>query len=412
MRATLLWLAAAVLAAGPTVWPAAADSAEPFELHDGDRVVLIGGTLMERDQTHGFLEARLLARWPQRKIIFRNLGWSGDTVWGEARAGFDTPKEGFQRLRDHVLGLQPSVIVIGYGSNEAFAGAGGVAAFESGMETLLKALAPAKARVVLLAPPRHENLGPPLPSPRAYNAGLPGYCDVLRRIAAREGFALVDLYEHLVQPSESPVTNPLTENGMHFGARGYSRLAAIIEEELGLPPRTWRIELNGGAKPAVVQAQGVEVTRLAGGGNTLSWESLDAMLPPANSGDAAQEMPSGRVLKVSGLGPGKYRLRVDRQEVAAADAAAWAAGVEISRGPEFDQAQELRRTIVLKNRLYFYRWRPQNETYLFGFRKHEQGQNAREVPMFDPLVEEQETVIDKLRRPIKRYYELLPVAAD
>ncbi|WP_075088186.1 hypothetical protein [Verrucomicrobium spinosum] len=30
--------------------------------------------------------------------------------------------------------------------------------------------------------------------------------------------------------------------------------------------------------------------------------------------------------------------------------------------------------------------RPANETYLYGFRKHEQGQNAAEIERFDPLV--------------------------
>ena len=39
-----------------------------------------------------------------------------------------------------------------------------------------------------------------------------------------------------------------------------------------------------------------------------------------------------------------------------------------------------------RQELYFYRWRPQNEIYLFGFRKHEQGNNAgSEIPLFDPL---------------------------
>ena len=41
---------------------------------------------------------------------------------------------------------------------------------------------------------------------------------------------------------------------------------------------------------------------------------------------------------------------------------------------------------MAKNQLFFHRWRPQNETYLFGFRKHEQGKNAAEVAAFDPLV--------------------------
>ena len=69
----------------------------------------------------------------------------------------------------------------------------------------------------------------------------------------------------------------------------------------------------------------------------------------------------------------------------------------------------LRQAIIAKNRLYFYRWRPQNETYLFGFRKHEQGNNAREIPLFDPLVEEKEKEIARLKVPVKHVYELIRV---
>lgn len=53
----------------------------------------------------------------------------------------------------------------------------------------------------------------------------------------------------------------------------------------------------------------------------------------------------------------------------------------------------VRRLVIQKNRLYFYRWRPQNETYLFGHRKHEQGNNAIEISEFDPLVNAKEQAI-------------------
>lgn len=62
------------------------------------------------------------------------------------------------------------------------------------------------------------------------------------------------------------------------------------------------------------------------------------------------------------------------------------------------RAEALRQAILRKNELFFHRWRPQNSTYLFLFRKHEQGQNAREIPMFDPLIEKQEQRIFALRR--------------
>jgi hypothetical protein len=60
----------------------------------------------------------------------------------------------------------------------------------------------------------------------------------------------------------------------------------------------------------------------------------------------------------------------------------------------------LREAIQQKNQLYFHRWRPQNFTYLFGFRKHEQGNNAVEIPQFDPLVAEAEEEIARLRQHI------------
>ena len=70
---------------------------------------------------------------------------------------------------------------------------------------------------------------------------------------------------------------------------------------------------------------------------------------------------------------------------------------ELDFGKANEHLTKLRAAIHLKNELYFYRYRPQNETYLFLFRKHEQGNNAVEIPQFDPLVEEQEKVIAKLK---------------
>lgn len=69
-----------------------------------------------------------------------------------------------------------------------------------------------------------------------------------------------------------------------------------------------------------------------------------------------------------------------------------------SPGVETGKSYErLRFAIRKKNELFFHRWRPANWTYLFGFRKHEQGQNAVEIPKFDPLIAEWEARIAKLR---------------
>jgi hypothetical protein len=106
------------------------------------------------------------------------------------------------------------------------------------------------------------------------------------------------------------------------------------------------------------------------------------------------------------LPQGEYTLWIDGQPTVTATAENWAEGVTLDRGPEIEQAEKLRRAIVAKNALYFYRWRPQNETYLYGFRKGEQGKNSVEIPQFDPLVAKQEAEIARLRVPVPHTYEL------
>ncbi len=62
----------------------------------------------------------------------------------------------------------------------------------------------------------------------------------------------------------------------------------------------------------------------------------------------------------------------------------------------------LRKAVVAKNEQFFNKWRPQNETYLTGFRKHEQGKNAKEIAEFDPFISKVEEEIAKLRKELKK----------
>src|SRR5437016_4357132 len=101
-------------------------AAPPFELRDGDRIVLIGDTLIEREQTFGYLELALTARFPDRNVTFRNIGWSADTPAGDSRfglsllqAGLEPPDEGWKQLREQIRQLKPTVVILGYGMASA-----------------------------------------------------------------------------------------------------------------------------------------------------------------------------------------------------------------------------------------------------------------------------------------------------
>lgn len=67
----------------------------------GDRVALLGGGLIERARLNGHIESALhLAAGPGvHNLRFRNLGWSGDSVYGDARCYFGKPEAGRERLR-------------------------------------------------------------------------------------------------------------------------------------------------------------------------------------------------------------------------------------------------------------------------------------------------------------------------
>lgn len=123
-------LSAALLCLSAAVGPARA--ADAFTLRDGDRVVLLGNTLVEREQQTGYWESALTRHFRGADVQVRNLGWSGDTVFGEARAGFGTAADGFKHLKEHVLALKPTVILVAYGSNEAFDGEKGCRASSRG----------------------------------------------------------------------------------------------------------------------------------------------------------------------------------------------------------------------------------------------------------------------------------------
>lgn len=70
----------------------------------------------------------------------------------------------------------------------------------------------------------------------------------------------------------------------------------------------------------------------------------------------------------------------------------------VASAEESPAEKKLREAIIKKNRTFFHRLRPENETYLRGFRKHEQGQNAEEIYEFADLARAMDQKIFELRR--------------
>jgi lysophospholipase L1-like esterase len=361
------------------VW--AQSAKKPFELADGDRVAFVGNTFFERDLKYNHLETALSARWPGRNVTFRNLGWDGDTVWGEARAQFGSAADGFNSLSKHVADLKPTVIFVCYGMSESFAGPGGVDPFVAQLDKMLDLLSRTQARIVLLSPLRHEDLGRPLPDPADHNRDLRLYVDAVAKVAGRRNYDYVNLFD-LAGSKEQP----LTQNGIHLNDRGYRAATWTIERGLGLAPISWDVTIDSKGKAL---GHGTTLSNLAASPDGVKFTALDGTMPSGS-----------RTLKVEGLTPGRYALTIDGAVAATAAAEEWSRGVPLAKGPEFVQVEKLRALVAEKNAHYFHYWRPQNDTYIFGFRRKEQGHLTAEFPQYPPILTEKDAETAKLRVPV------------
>ncbi|NDF00679.1 MAG: GDSL family lipase, partial [Verrucomicrobia bacterium] len=122
-------------------------AAAPFELKEGDRVIFLGDTLIEREQHYGWIELMLTTRFPDRNVTFRNLGWSADLPNGESRlglslgqAGNEPEGEGWKLLQKQIEETKPTVAFIGYGMAASFEGEARLPKFKEDYNRLLDAI--------------------------------------------------------------------------------------------------------------------------------------------------------------------------------------------------------------------------------------------------------------------------------
>ena len=399
VRQARVWIC---IALGTLVCGGITIHAKPL-VKSGDQIVFLGGTFIERMQNYGHVEAEISSR--VSGVTFRNLGWSGDNVWGESRAVFGTIAQGFDRLQRDMTLAQPSVIIVGYGANEAHAGPAGLERFVAGYQRLLKALKLYQTTIVLIAPRYYENLGPPLPDPQAYNAKLKIYIDAISSLAIAENLPIIHLseqnppeddgFEDELEPRNwrvLPDHSGLTNNGVHFTSHGYQVLARRIADGLGLPKWSMNVLEKDGTN--------VKITDYTSTSDSVSFVmTMDRIgslqLPSRRSEDAT--FASQIHMQFSTLRPGKYGIYIDDIKIFGTTAKQLKSGVSLPSS--FQQSAVIRayELTAEKNMMFFHRHRPQNETYLFLFRKHEQGNNAVEVPQFDPIVDGFEKRIQEIQ---------------
>ncbi len=383
---------------------------------DGDMIAWIGDTFVEREPAYGYLETWLLTRFPNRSIRMRNLGWSADVVTCESRARFGTAKDGFEHLMNTLAVVKPSIIVLQYGANDSQAGDAGLEKFKADYRTLVNTIREKyKPRKIILASPvRPLSLDGPWGNAPARQKQISLYTGAVMKLAEELQADYLDFTALTTLGAKSgeelrAMLPQISDNGINYANTGYWSLMnqadRLVSGESGAATLKFRLVQDRDPAVIVPSSRNAIAFEFAMKKDATSGQfeirrvQLPAPVGPVNLGDDRQRPAPGWSFQFTGLPEGKYKLVFDGKPAAIASAKAWAEGITIGQDPDAERVERIRQAVIRKNELFFHRWRPQNETYLFGFRKHEQGNNAVEIPQFDPLVVKLEKEIDELKKP-------------
>lgn len=364
-----------------------ASAQEKFELQDGDRVVLLGSGLIENEQRYGWLECLLTSLWPERYISFRNLGWSGDTVFGEARTYYTSPPSPFELLISQVKAANPSLVILAYGTVESEKGEKGLPAFSTGLNTLLDSLDKLVPKVVLMSPLfLAHRLNPEMG--KTMQDGNP-YSESIKRVAEERGLTHID-----VNPQMDIHGEEIMGTGLQLNEEGYAWLAAYIRESLGFPLRENKLQIDWRQKEVLTSS---EISN-------LKWENKESLFSlslmnthlPVPLPDRVESLSK---ITVKGLKKGQYGLRVNDEIVAVGTHQDWENGIALQQGPVIRQSERLRETIQKKDDIFFRQYRPQNRTYILGFRAYEQGRHEEDLKDLGLLVAWLDGQINQLKQP-------------
>ncbi|HJN82681.1 MAG TPA: hypothetical protein QF478_07865, partial [Verrucomicrobiota bacterium] len=381
----------------PSDWSEASRFKMPAVEVKVSRVVLLGGNLIHGMEDHGYFEAAVTVRWPHHDLTFRNIGWPADDVFGTARGEFGSARNtrswkppgeeagfGFTKMRKHIAEANPTTLIVGYGAEVAYADTEAkIKDFEAGYEKLITELEGMGARLVLLTPIPQKKWPSTLPDPTSRNKRLHQAADFILQLAVKRKHLGVNLFAD--DPDQKEGLD--YKDALHLSPTGYRQLSVRLARQLGVAEE---LDLQVGDEEGqlTIASEAFGLGSPVRTKRGLRFDLAMDRLPATGSPFLASSEVNGIELWHD-----EEKLVTVGQE-----------GESLSGGPDFQQAERLRRLIVEKNALYRHKLRPINKAYIFLFRRHEMGHLAKEMKDFDELVAGKEEIIAKVRVPrIQRY---------
>lgn len=370
----------------------------PLEFQHRERIVFLGNSLFENELTNGYLEFALTSRWPDRELSFRNLGWTGDNVFAEARTTFSTPPTAYQQLFQQIRAARPNHVLIAYGGVESQEGEPGLAKFVDGLSKIIDSLDAIGANTVLLSTVPVKFAGSD-GNTTLQNQNLERYADAISKLATERKKRFVDLYG----PMSTGTEGLYLDNGIHLNENGYYTLAGILETGLGWPARGEKVTINAGKLPVVSEGSAHTVS---GTETTIRFLYQEKLLPLPTPADGKASPSQSVTIQINGLKKGFYVLTENGRQLVMASAQDWAKGMPLDHGVSQVQSERICEYIVKKNDLFFQQYRPLNRTYILGFRAYEQGRHKQGLQDLNFIITWLEGQVNLTRQPTTKTYEI------
>lgn len=337
---------------------AASASAADFFFKDGDVVVMIGDSITEQHLYSNYVEMWTVTRFPNWKLTFRNVGIGGDRSPG-----------GNGRFARDVLLHKPTAMTVDFGMNDAGGSDAGIKAFRDGLQGMANQAKAANIRVAWATPQPLDNAEQGPTALTGYNLMLEKYSAGVKDIADKNSGLFVDQFHPYLAAldrarGKGPKYDRITAgDAVHPGPPGQALMAASILKGLSFPSLVSSAEIDA-AGGKVVSTKNCRIENVVKKDGGLSFSRLDGALPffPV---EAASILPHEQILdelndyrlKVTGLAPGKYEVRVGGKKVAELTAELLAGGLNIAAGvltdgPIADQAKAVKAAVEAKNRFH------------------------------------------------------------
>jgi len=333
-------------------------NARGFYLHNGDTVVFYGDSITEQNLYNQWVQVYVATRFPWMRVHFYGAGIGGDRVTG----GWAGPVD--QRLMRDVFSEKPTVVTVMLGMND-----GSYRqttdeieqTYVKGYQHLLDSIREhvPGVRLTLLGPSPFDDVTRPVTFPGGYNAVMQHFAEIDQSLADKYGAAFVNLNPAVVAAiqkadgMDSKIAPLLLPDRVHPDPLAHWVMAEAVLKGWHAPALVSDITLDGGTG-TVAAARNASVSKVEQTGEGLKWTTLEYGLPlplmRTNASDALlldvsdiEKQLNQEMLRVTGLGPGRYTLSIDGNAVDTFSPEALESGINLADYPTpmFHQAQSV-----------------------------------------------------------------------